>query len=486
MLAVEFGRRVGVAAGVFAVGLFALWVELTSPEMDLVGYVSRLVVFVTVGAVTGVMAERLRGAVERAEESARHFELTRDLLCTVSFDGYITHLNDSWESALGWTAEELTSRPLVEFVQPDDRERTLEAAALAAAGDAPASFTNRLVTKDGRTRWIDWSSKADPEREAVYAVARDVTDRRATEEARREAEERFRRAFEDSAVGMAVVGIHGPERNRILRANDSLATIVGMSREELEGTRSLAELADPDAVDMIAAGMQQLSAGELALFRCEFQIVRPDTRRVWVDLTTSLVHDANGEPAYRLSQVVDIDARKQAADQLRYLADHDALSGVFNRRRFEQELVRELGHASVRDSQGAVLLLDVDKFKSINDTYGHAMGDAVIARLGETLSSRLRTSDVVARLGGDEFAVLLRRVEPRDAHDVARNLRELVLARLGDLDGGGLASVTVSVGVASFGGDDVPGPDELLMRADHAMYEAKRAGGDRVSLHAGS
>jgi diguanylate cyclase (GGDEF)-like protein len=207
---------------------------------------------------------------------------------------------------------------------------------------------------------------------------------------------------------------------------------------------------------------------------------------VWVDLTTSLVHDANGEPAYRLSQVVDIDARKQAADQLRYLADHDALSGVFNRRRFEQELVRELGHASVRDSQGAVLLLDVDKFKSINDTYGHAMGDAVIARLGETLSSRLRTSDVVARLGGDEFAVLLRRVEPRDAHDVARNLRELVLARLGDLDGGGLASVTVSVGVASFGGDDVPGPDELLMRADHAMYEAKRAGGDRVSLHAGS
>jgi diguanylate cyclase (GGDEF)-like protein/PAS domain S-box-containing protein len=258
--------------------------------------------------------------------------------------------------------------------------------------------------------------------------------------------------------------------------------MIGVSVEELVGTPTLAELADPEDVERITEGMYQLHDGRISLFRCEFRIRRPDGRRLWVDLTTSLVRGADGEVLYRLSQVVDIDARKQAAEQLQHLADHDALSGVFNRRRFEQELERELGHAASRGGQGAVLLLDVDRFKDINDTLGHAVGDAVISRLGETFSARLRTMDVVARLGGDEFAVLLRRVDPDDAMQVADGLRELAAERLADLPLDGIQRVTLSVGVATFGeGEEVPTPDELLSRADHAMYDAKRAGGNRVS-----
>ena len=130
-----------------------------------------------------------------------------------------------------------------------------------------------------------------------------------------------------------------------------------------------------------------------------------------------------------------------------------------------------------------MLLLDVDHFKDINDTLGHAVGDAVISRLGETFSSRLRTMDVVARLGGDEFAVLLRRV------DAGRRVRRWRAAcaswrrsasPTSPLEG--VDAVTLSVGVATFGnGEEVPTPDDLLSRADHAMYDAKRAGGNRVS-----
>jgi diguanylate cyclase (GGDEF)-like protein len=124
----------------------------------------------------------------------------------------------------------------------------------------------------------------------------------------------------------------------------------------------------------------------------------------------------------------------------------------------------------------------VDRFKTINDTLGHATGDAVIAELGRALADRLRTTDVVARLGGDEFAVLLRRIDGDDANQVASSVREFASERLSELPRSGLDTVTLSVGVATFGdGEEVPTLDELLSRADHAMYAAKRAGGNRVS-----
>ncbi len=483
MIAIEFGRTAGLVSGAGAVGLFAIWALTESPEqVDAVGYLSRATVFLLVGWVTGQMADRLRAAMKRAEAGSRHFEVARDLLCTANFDGYMVHMNGSWEQTLGWTAEELMARPFLDFVHPDDREQTEREAALITEGEFTASFTNRYQTKDGGWRWIEWASKADMEQCLIYASARDVTARRLDERARAEAEERFRRAFEDSAVGMAVVGIDGEKANLIIQANESLAEIIGVTVEELVGKQTLRDLADPEDVDRIADGMRALSQDETSLFRCEFRIRRPDGGRVWVDLTTSLVRDEDGRPLYRLSQVIDIDVRKLAAEQLQYLADHDALSGVFNRRRFEQELERELGHAARRGGDGAVLLLDVDHFKAINDTLGHAVGDAVISRLGETFTSRLRTMDVVARLGGDEFAVLLRRVAPEDAFQVASGLRELASERLADLSLEGVDAVTVSVGVATFGnGDEVPTPDDLLSRADHAMYDAKRAGGNRVS-----
>ena len=178
ILAVEFGRTAGLASGLLAVGLFAIWAQVQSPEpVDAVGYLSRATVFLMVGWVTGRMAERLRAAGERMEAGARHFEVARDLLCTANFDGYMVHLNGSWEKTLGWTAEELKARPFLDFVHPDDREQTEREAALITTGDFTASFTNRYRTKDGGWRWIEWASKADMEHELIYASARDVTDR---------------------------------------------------------------------------------------------------------------------------------------------------------------------------------------------------------------------------------------------------------------------------------------------------------------------
>jgi diguanylate cyclase (GGDEF)-like protein len=170
--------------------------------------------------------------------------------------------------------------------------------------------------------------------------------------------------------------------------------------------------------------------------------------------------------------------RKLTEERLRFLADHDPLSGIYNRRRFEQELQRELDLSASRPRHSVLLLLDVDRFKAINDTLGHAIGDAVIARLGDALRSRLRSADVVARLGGDEFAAILRRVDLPAARDVACHLQLVAAQRLATIVGEQHGPVTLSVGLVEIG--DGTSADELLSLADRALYAAKAAGRDRV------
>lgn len=359
MVGVELGRRAGLAAGLFAFALFVAWVPFSPVHVAPGAYLTRGIVFILVGAVAGQLSDRLRVVARKAEASARHFELARDLLCTATFDGYFTHLNGSWEDVLGWTREELMSRPFIEFVHPDDRERTLANAAGLVTGQYTINLRNRYRHKNGDWRWIEWSSRADPERGLIHAAARDVTAQRELEQ-----------------------------------------------------------------------------------------------------------------------------ARDDALERLRYLADHDTLSGVYNRRRFEQELRRELNAAGRKSRCSVVLLIDVDDFKAINDTYGHATGDAVIERLGQTLNRRLRTGDVVARLGGDEFAILLRRIDVATAMRMAGELQRLVSAQLTDVLGTERAtSLTLSIGLATVGGEAAARTvDELLHRADQALYAAKRAGKAQVAL----
>jgi two-component system, sensor histidine kinase and response regulator len=190
LVSLEWGWRGGVAAGTLATVLYAIWAISNEADPTVIGYLTRAIVFVTIGAVTGVMAERLRRATEYTRSSARHFELAQDMLCTASFEGYMLQLNGAWEETLGWTREEMKSQPFVELVHPDDRERTeREAAALAEDGNATVSFTNRYRTKSGEYLWVEWASKADPERQVIYAAARDVTERERTQQALRDAHE---------------------------------------------------------------------------------------------------------------------------------------------------------------------------------------------------------------------------------------------------------------------------------------------------------
>ena len=188
------------------------------------------------------------------------------------------------------------------------------------------------------------------------------------------------------------------------------------------------------------------------------------------------------EVAGRVWSFRDITDRDRFESELLYLADHDVLTGLFNRRRFEQDVARQVAYAARYGTGGAVLLLDLDDFKDVNDTLGHRAGDQLIHEVAQLLAARLRSTDVVARLGGDEFAVLLPEADEEDAADdragAARGdpQSQVLLQRSSP-------GVTASVGIAMVNDVDDGGEDEPLGRADVAMYEAKESGRDRFAVY---
>ena len=193
-----------------------------------------------------------------------------------------------------------------------------------------------------------------------------------------------------------------------------------------------------------------------------------------------MLRDGTGSPVSFFGIAEDVTELKRQRVQLEYLADHDPLTGLLNRRAFERELEQHALVVQRYGASGSVLLIDLDHFKYVNDTLGHRAGDELIARAATQLSSRLRGTDVLARLGGDEFGVLLpkagREVALTVADSLLQGLREHVLGTAGPA-----RRVTASIGVASF--EDAPGltAEDLLMNADLAMYDAKEDGRDRVA-----
>jgi len=198
-----------------------------------------------------------------------------------------------------------------------------------------------------------------------------------------------------------------------------------------------------------------------------------------MSITVSVVRDVQGDPIHIIKQVQDISERREQARQLEYLVDHDFLTGLYNRRRFELELAREVERAKRYGTPAAVLIIDLDHFKDINDSLGHQAGDDLLKGVAGLLKQRVRHADVLARLGGDEFALLLPQTAAADAEVVADEIVKTLSRRMA-ISAGQSVVVTASVGVAL---SDGLADTELLAYADLAMYEAKEAGRNRFAIY---
>lgn len=277
---------------------------------------------------------------------------------------------------------------------------------------------------------------------------------------------------------MALAGLDG----RLLQVNRSMCEITGHSREQLQST-TFASITHPDDVGRDRADQRRLLEGETSRYRAERRYLHAEGHPVPVDVSVAVVRNAAGDARHLLAQVYDITERKRHEGQLQHLADHDALTGMFNRRRFEHELNRELARARRFRTGGALLAIDLDHFKYVNDTLGHSVGDELITRVGGIFGDRLRETDIIARLGGDEFAVILPGADQHEAALVAGNLlTSLREAGRVDPGAGPTKRVTATIGIALFGESPLTG-EELLVEADIAMYDAKEAGRDRLEVY---
>ena len=268
---------------------------------------------------------------------------------------------------------------------------------------------------------------------------------------------------------------------RVTYANPAAAAMLGYSVEEMQGQRSH-QLFHHTRANGAAYPAAECLAGK--------SLTEGATRRItdelfWRKDGSSLAVDYTSTPIREGGRIVgvvtvfdDVTHQRQMKEQLRHQADHDSLTGLFNRRRFEQEVSGQLEYAKRYSRPGALLLLDLDTFKFVNDSYGHPIGDKVLSEVGASLSATVRGTDVVARIGGDEFVVLLREATELEAIAVAKKLIAAIRAR-------SKPTIGASVGIAPFAGAGEKTPDELLVAADIALYEAKEMGGGTTILYTG-
>jgi diguanylate cyclase (GGDEF)-like protein/PAS domain S-box-containing protein len=296
----------------------------------------------------------------------------------------------------------------------------------------------------------------------------DLTERQAAERRAGLVQRDFEAAFNAAPHGVAIVGLDGT----FLHVNHELTEIVGYPAAELVDI-TFQEITHPDDLDADLAQVDALLAGEVDSYELEKRYFTKDGRLIWVLLAVAIVRDEDGLPRHFISQLQDISERKRLEAHTHELANRDPITSLYNRRRFEEELRRAIVRCRGGGESAALLLLDLDRFKTVNDSDGHVAGDRLIRMVGQTLDERITAPDIAARVGGDEFAVILHNIDLAQARAVAEELRMAIAAPATE------RSCTASIGPCRPHGD-VPDAEACFRAVDRAMYRAKGEGRDRV------
>jgi diguanylate cyclase (GGDEF)-like protein/PAS domain S-box-containing protein len=291
---------------------------------------------------------------------------------------------------------------------------------------------------------------------------------------------RFETMYRGAAIGITLVSPEGQS----LAANPAYEEMFGYSEAEL-ATMTVWDYTHPDDIAKNETLFREMMSGRLDSYDLEKRFFRKDGELVWGQVVSALHRDAGGEPKYSIAMVENITQRKLAEEQIAFLAYHDKLTGLANRPKFQEELEASLARARRQGLAVAIVFLDLDNFKLVNDSLGHAAGDEMLVELAGRLNSLARETDLVARQSGDEFLLLLSDLDPGPGAmpgiDPGLLAAESVAARVHDVfrepftPGGAEFYVTTSIGISIFP-RDADDARTLLSNADVAMYRSKHAG----------
>lgn len=425
-------------------------------------------------------------------------DLLLDMICLVDAEGRYVFVSAACEHLLGYTQQELVGMKMIDLVHPEDRERTLAAAANVMSGQFHTHFENRYVRKDGRIVHIMWSARWSESDEVRLAVARDVTDLKHA--ARMQSAIYQISEAAHAADGLLELYQHIHQVIGDLLPADNFAVVLyddssGMltfpyfvdERKREPETRPL--VGGTPLAEVIHGGKALLTTAASADAGFAAHGDNPDW--LGVPLVSQkgiigalIVQTYSSRVRYTKedrdllqfvsTQVATAIERKQAETRLRHMAGHDALTNLPNRTMFHDQCDMAIKRAHRDREHLALLFLDLDGFKDVNDTFGHAFGDLLLLEVARRLSQCVRESDMLGRVGGDEFMVLLTDIHEPDCVDsVVGKIRAAISAPV-ELDGRALA-ISASVGIAVYPehGHD---REQLFCHADASMYAAKRRG----------
>lgn len=423
-----------------------------------------------------------RGAVGSADRVPRLetiFELAPVGMGIVDLDGYTTMTNEVLRRSLGYSSEEFAATSFSVFTHPDDVQANLDWFAKLVEGEIDHfEMEKRFIRKDGGIVWVNLtvSLVRDARGEPDYAIGMtlDITDRKKLESDLGATEERYRLLVErvPSVVYVAEPGAAG----RWHYVSPQIETMLGFPAEEWMADEGLwlQQLHPEDRDEALAVEERIFDGGEEGRTYSEtYRLRHRNGTTVWVRDDAMVLWDHEGHATWH-GVLVDVTSEKRLEERLEHQAFHDALTGLPNRKLFHDRVAHALDQRQA--GQVAVLFIDLDNFKTVNDSFGHASGDLVIAAVAKRLQSCARVGDTAARVGGDEFALLVQDVTAAQVSALADRVIEALSATRVEFSGRALA-IRASVGIA------IAGPGEttetLLRNADLAMYEAKFHGGDR-------
>ena len=448
------------------------------------------------------MAESVRFNMERAHENEARFhaiaDYTHDLEFWLSPEGKLLWINPSVERMLGYSVSDcLTQGDFPRsLIHEDDRDAADIQLRHALRGTSGQGYTLRLCRKDGGHFWavVNWQPIHDHSGvyQGIRASIHSIDDLKATEANLRQAinelriaeslqgqyleeteQERARLVALLSAMNLGILFVaadgrvlyHNPSFRRMWLIDES-RPLIGQPAHVIL-TESTSVLSRPDHFSR-----HLMSVLETQTLSDTFEIQMTDGR-----IITELdypVRDREGHFLGHLWIYEDVTRERQTAEQLVYLAERDALTGLYNRHRFQQELARTMLESDRHQTPCAVMFFDLDEFKTINDSYGHRAGDALLIRVAGEIGALVRRNEVLARLGGDEFALLLPGVQDKEAEALADRIVRAVAQIPFRFEGHSLRATT-SLGIAYYPEHAVDA-DDLVARADIAMYQAKDAG----------
>jgi diguanylate cyclase (GGDEF)-like protein/PAS domain S-box-containing protein len=434
-----------------------------------------------VGAISDISDRK--AVEEQLRESETHFrrlvETSNDLIWEIDADRRWTYLSPrAARQLLGRESESLVGRPVTETQSEEERARTNEMLDRVLAGEMVTRFQTMHLDSLGAR--IALSFNATPVRDVhgrvrgATGTATDISERLAREAQLADALAEQELIFEAASEGIVF------EKDGLVRkCNGMFASMLGYAPGDLVGQLTSVWFADPSEYERTAlAAERRIRTGQV--YERELRVRRKNGEVFWCGLRGQGVRPGSLEEG-AIWVYSDISERKASEERIRHLAHHDALTGLPNRRLLEDRLTRALMQARRGQTYAAVMLIDLDGFKAVNDGYGHRTGDRVLAAVGQRLRRCVRETDTVARVGGDEFVVVL--TEQRTPENAA-TIAEKIITTVAETVTVGEAQFAIgaSIGISVYPRDGLT-PEDLLKHADTAMYRVKEAGKNRFQFY---